>query len=253
MESKDEIWKDIKDFEGLYQISTYGRIKSLPKQQGRRITKEKIMAQRVNRKGYHHACLTRDMKQIYKYAHRLVADAFIPNPLNLPFVNHIDGNKLNNNTENLEWISHRDNILHGWENGLMENVRKAPAIQFGHKCKLINIKNNETFAFKSYKELSRFLGFNETWLSNSLRQCSDYENTCYKKGYRIELITNRKGGKGTKYKIRNINNNEVISFNSAHELCKYLNKTTGWLNYSKQVNKLNKDLLEMGFKLEVIN
>lgn len=109
----DEIWKDIQGYEGLYQISNYGRIKGLSKisKWNNRVWKEKILKQRVV-KQYKQIFLYKDgIGKEYK-VHRLVAQAFLPNPDNLPQVNHKDGNKLNNNVSNLEWISARDNQLH---------------------------------------------------------------------------------------------------------------------------------------------
>ena len=108
----DEIWKDIPNYEGLYQISNYGRIKSYKQHNAR------LMSLSPNRYGYVEKQLYKNNKYESKRIHRLVAEAFIPNPNNLPEVNHKDGNKQNNTVHNLEWCTtkennwHRYNVLH---------------------------------------------------------------------------------------------------------------------------------------------
>lgn len=93
---ENEIWKDIPGYEGYYQVSNFGRVKSL-----RRVLKAGL------RKGYLYISLRNKKFNI----HRLVAIAFIPNPGNLPEVDHIDGNKLNNNANNLKWATRQQNEL----------------------------------------------------------------------------------------------------------------------------------------------
>jgi hypothetical protein len=103
-----EIWKDIPGWEGVYQISNMGRIKSF-----KQTSNGKILSL-VNRNGdYFSVVLQRVGKKRQSVrVHRLVAEAFIPNPDNLPEVNHIDGNKQNNRAENLEWCSRSHNVIH---------------------------------------------------------------------------------------------------------------------------------------------
>lgn len=95
----DEIWKDIKGYEGLYQVSNLGRVKSLGNLQNK---KEKLLKTNICN-GYYAVYLYKNSKKKICLCHRLVAEAFIPNPKNLPFVNHKDDNKLNNRMDNLEW------------------------------------------------------------------------------------------------------------------------------------------------------
>lgn len=116
-----EIWKDIAGYEGLYQVSNFGRVKSLPRTVTyTRICNNKeqnvishhsgrIMSLPTNGAGYIHVPITRGKNM---QVHRLVAEAFIPNPENKPFVNHIDGNKTNNRVDNLEWVTNRENQRH---------------------------------------------------------------------------------------------------------------------------------------------
>ena len=103
-----EIWKDIPGWEGLYQISNYGRIKSY-----KQFESGKIMSL-VNKTGDYFSVVLQGngRKQRSARVHRLVAEAFIPNPEGLPEVNHIDGNKQNNSVDNLEWCSQSYNVLH---------------------------------------------------------------------------------------------------------------------------------------------
>lgn len=117
----EEIWKDIVGYEGLYQVSNLGRVKSLEKMAGRSNRKEKILTQRKIR-GYFIAHLGSCNKFKNVAVHRLVSIAFIPNPENKPCVNHIDGNKENNHVENLEWCTRSENDLHAFRTGL----RSAP-------------------------------------------------------------------------------------------------------------------------------
>ncbi len=116
----NEVWKDIKGYEGLYKVSNLGRIKKLNQIRTcwngyKTITyevPEKILALRM-RSNYLAIGLTKNKKQITYCVHRLVAQAFIDNPENLPCVNHIDENKLNNNANNLEWCTHEYNNKYG--------------------------------------------------------------------------------------------------------------------------------------------
>ena len=113
----NEIWVDVLGYEGLYQVSNLGKIKSLP-----RFKKSKWgtlsyingcdIKPKVSNRGYIRVGLSKDGKQTPLLAHRIVAKAFIVNTENKPHINHIDGNKLNNHISNLEWCYHRENILH---------------------------------------------------------------------------------------------------------------------------------------------
>jgi len=110
-----EIWKDIVGYEGMYQVSNLGRVKSL---NYNRTGKENILSTSKN-KGYFNVVLSKKgFKPFTVRTHRLVAEAFIPNPQNKPQVNHIDGNKLNNNIENLEWNTASENQQHAYDTGL---------------------------------------------------------------------------------------------------------------------------------------
>jgi hypothetical protein len=124
--SKEEIWKDISDYEGLYQASSLGRIRSLDRY---KITKNrygKIKAKikgiflkpSINHDGYYEIVLSKNGKSKMFRLHRVIAKTFLDNLENKPQVNHIDGNKLNNNINNLEWCTCKENINHAWENGL---------------------------------------------------------------------------------------------------------------------------------------
>lgn len=108
-----EEWKDIEGFEGLYQISNEGRVKSLGNNKSR---KEKILKCRKTKGGYLLAQLCNDGKRTFKLVHRLVAQTFIPNPNNLLEVNHKDECKTNNHVENLEWCDRSYNINYGTRN-----------------------------------------------------------------------------------------------------------------------------------------
>lgn len=101
----EEIWKDIKDYEGLYQVSNLGRVKSL--------RYDRIMKLRTDYRGYLDVLISVKSKTKRYKVHRLVAEAFIPNPNNLPQVNHIDENKQNNNLTNLEWCTNEYNNHYG--------------------------------------------------------------------------------------------------------------------------------------------
>lgn len=99
----EEIWKDIAGWEGLYQVSTCGRVKSL------KYGKERILKQSKNSSGYLTVSLYIEGKTLSKVVHRLVAIAFIPNPENKIEVNHIDEDKKNNRLENLNWMTSKEN------------------------------------------------------------------------------------------------------------------------------------------------
>ena len=114
-----EIWVDIENFEGLYQISNMGRVKALGKivylgggHRTKKIIKENIKAQGINTSGYPIVCIYKNSKGHTKSVHRLVAKAFIPNPENKAQVNHKDCDKKNNTIYNREWATSFENMFH---------------------------------------------------------------------------------------------------------------------------------------------
>ena len=138
-----EFWKPVVGYEGLYEISSFGRVKSLPKYVnashrgfvGKRLLPEKIMKP-SNCFGYLIVALRKDGKYKKIRVHRLVAQAFIPNPENLPCVNHKDENTLNNKIENLEWCTHEYNDNYGSRNEKISKSRKGLVFTDEHRRKL---------------------------------------------------------------------------------------------------------------------
>ena len=121
---KIEIFKPIKGYEGIYEISNFGRVKSLPKIIGRRMKPESFMKCNVVN-GYAMVRLCKNYKVFNASVHRLVAEAFIPNPDNKPTVNHIDGNRLNNDISNLEWATMHEQNIHAYRTGLKDPKKCA--------------------------------------------------------------------------------------------------------------------------------
>lgn len=131
-----EIWKDIPGYEGYYQISNTGRVKSLSRKINynhpkfsKRSMEEKILSPKITN-GYLGINLYINKKRRSFLIHRLVAEAFIPNPLNLPQVNHKDENKFNNSVNNLEWCTLEYNLLYGTGAKRSLESRTRPVLKF---------------------------------------------------------------------------------------------------------------------------
>ena len=127
MSKIEEIWKPVKGFEGLYEVSNLGRVFHLP------TSRYKIPS--ITKNGYYYVALWKNNKHKHWLLHRLLAIAFIANPKNKSEVNHKDCNKLNNSLENLEWVTHQENAVHSYLNGM---TPKPP----GHKYKGTEIYNS---------------------------------------------------------------------------------------------------------------
>lgn len=143
-----EIWKPVNGFENLYEISNKGNLKALEKswmainyksKTYHKITfREKMIKPSISKCGYKQVILCKNNKTYGKTIHKLVAEAFIPNIENKKCVNHIDGNKLNNNVNNLEWCTHKENSKHSWENGLEKSYLKGKKGKLHNTSKSVN-------------------------------------------------------------------------------------------------------------------
>lgn len=131
-----EVFKDIKDYEGIYQISNFGRIKSLHNYRKNNILKPKI------KKGYYQIGLRKNNKRKWYSVHRLVAQTFLPNENNLPQVNHKDENKLNNNVNNLEWCSASYNNCYGTRIKRVQEKTSKKVLQYDLKGNFIKEYNS---------------------------------------------------------------------------------------------------------------
>lgn len=118
----EEVWKPIENYEGYYEVSNKGNVRSVERivksGRGYRTVSSTILKPSLGEWGYEIVSLCKDNKHLTQRVNRLVAQTFIPNPNNYPQVNHIDGNKLNNCVENLEWCNASQNMLHCHMNGL---------------------------------------------------------------------------------------------------------------------------------------
>ena len=138
-----EIWKDIKEYEGLYQVSNLGRVRSvdrrLPFKDGKKFWKSSFISISPNNCGYMRVGLVKNKKQKKHFVHRLVAEVFIDNPCDLEQVNHLDGNKENNKVSNLEWCDKYHNIKHSIYTGLRSDMVGTN----NHQSKLDDMKVKE--------------------------------------------------------------------------------------------------------------
>ena len=149
-----ESWKDIEGYEGLYQVSSFGRVK--------RVTTGRILKGSKDSIGYLLVILYKNNIGSTKKIHRLVAEAFIPNPDNKPQVNHIDEDKTNNIVSNLEWMTAKENSNHGTRNGRVSRSKSIPIIA-------INIKTGESQEFYGTNECARQLGLSPSNISAVLK------------------------------------------------------------------------------------
>ena len=161
----DEVWKPVKDFEGLYEVSKHGRIKSVErtrigKHGGITPVRERVLKQHVDRFGYCRVTLYKDGKRHYLKSHRVVAMAFIPNADGKPEINHKDGNKTNNDVSNLEWNTALENRRHAYANGLNggEHIKSRRAVNQYDK------DNNLIAAFSSISEAEKKTGIRNIWM-----------------------------------------------------------------------------------------
>ena len=165
-----EKWKDVKDFEKLYQISNLGNVRSLDtiinckgaKGIDEHLRKGRILKKHKGTTGYYYINLSKNSKIKQVRVHRLVAETFIPNPNNLPCVNHKDGNKLNNNTSNLEWCSYSYNNSEAYKIGLKQNKYKGKygkEAQFSKPLLQYTLDNKFIKEWENASQVKRELGF----------------------------------------------------------------------------------------------
>lgn len=170
-----EIWKDIKGYEGLYQISTQGRVKSLKRtrhcknQFGEYTVEdpEKILNPGKNNHGYMSVVLYESQKRKTISVHRLVALSFIPNPSRKAQVNHKNGVKHDNRIKNLEWVSNGENQIHSYKNGLARATYGNARLT---KDQVIEIRKLYDSGGYSQVELGRKFGVYKTTVNKIVRK-----------------------------------------------------------------------------------
>lgn len=148
---KNEIWKDVAGYEGLYQVSSEGRVKSLARvvirNNGQKLPiKERILKPAFNGRGYLIVDLCDGGKRKHFKVHRLVCQAFHENPDNKPQVNHIDEDTTNNRASNLEWVTAKENVNHGTRTKRMAKTNSKPVGQYTKDGEPIKVWQSATVA-----------------------------------------------------------------------------------------------------------
>ena len=197
----EEIWRPVVGYEGLYEVSSYGRVRSMDryvksKSNSYRLIKGKVLSLLKGECGYLQVNLYYNRKIYIKYVHRLVAQAFLPNTDNLTEVNHKDEDKTNNSVENLEWCTRKYNCNYG-----TRNIRiRETAIKNGYWTGLSKedyykkrLENNKDY-HKKWRENNK--DYHKKWLENN----KDYHKEYYEKNkeklkdYHHQYYLKRKAG-----------------------------------------------------------
>lgn len=170
----EEIWRDVPDFEGYYEISNLGKVRTKARKVVRFFKynyhtlpiKAKILKIHIQR-GYACVCMYKDGKMYNKQLHRLLAKAFIPNPNNYPIINHKDGNKLNNSLDNLEWCTYKHNCNEAYRLGLnyisekhLKHIREL-GLKSGKKVAQLDLNGNVVKIYNSSRQASLELGISQ--------------------------------------------------------------------------------------------
>ena len=162
-----EIWKAIDKYEGIYEISSLGRVRSAKgkitySELGEvRHWKQRIFKQKIDRQGYKRVTLYKNKVGKSFLVHRLVAISFLKPDSDRNIVNHKDGNPQNNHVENLEWATYSENLIHAFDNRL--NNIASPIVLF-------NVISKELKYFRSESDASKFLGRNQGFVSDAIKK-----------------------------------------------------------------------------------
>lgn len=164
---KVEQWEDVDGFEGIYEVSNSGQIRTheykttySKRYDSLRHWGQRMLKQKTDKKGYKRVCLYKDGIQYTRLVHRLVAFAFLRNPENKKLVHHKDSDSSNNQVSNLKWVTHHENLIHAFIN--KENPTPIS----------VTVENKETgieTEFYSMGEASKFIGRNHGFISNRLK------------------------------------------------------------------------------------
>lgn len=189
--NENKLWVSIPEYEGIYSISNTGAIKSVRRVivtcLGRsRTIPERILMPKSNGVGYQFVTLCKGGNRKNYYVHRLLAQAFIPNPDSKRFVNHIDGNSLNNSLDNLEHVTHPENTKHAYDKGLNSNKGSKHSFSIGV---IDNMLGKE---FSTIKDWCKARGLNYSTGRNII---SGSNKTKVIDLSQIELIKKQKNGK----------------------------------------------------------
>jgi hypothetical protein len=169
----EEVWKDIKGFEGAYQISSLGRVRSLPG----KYRKELIRKLVPDKDGYLECMLCEKGKYTHKKVHRLVGEAFIKNPFGKKEINHKNGNRADNRIENLEWVSRKENEHH-----------KSEVL---HSSPTTTVRREDGKVYHSIKEAAEENKVNPTSIMQSVKigcRSNGYHWEYVKRAFRKALV-----------------------------------------------------------------
>ena len=186
----EEIWKEIPGFDGAYQVSSLGNVRSCDRiiyyRNGNprgscKHEKGRIISQHISNSGYYNVPLRKNKIRKFYFVHRLVAQTFLDNPENKPQVNHIDGNRLNNQVSNLEWATRSENVNHALRTGLLHGLRGDLS---PHKVAVLQYEKDGTFVreWSCMADAARFLNGTKAGIYSACRQknCKTYKGYIWK-------------------------------------------------------------------------
>lgn len=174
-----ELWKDIEGYEGRYQVSNMGRVRSMKRysEDGKLLTKGIVLKERAIPSGY----LSVNIRNKTLYIHRAVAMAFVPGYFDGAEVNHKDENRQNNRYDNLEWVSHKDNLNYGSHN---RKMREKKTMLYGCPVDQYSLDGNFIASYPSIRAAARSIGAYQ----KDIKRTFDTQYTV--KGYRFKRKTN---------------------------------------------------------------